>query len=302
MSQDRQDRDGRRSLSPSPTSVAGGMLLRPVSPGGGGGTLSPLSPASAGGAMSPISPLSAGVQRGRAAPFPMQPVSVNRPVAVGPGLAARAKVQRYADLYAIKIPPTPKDARRAHFEDDEVDIRVEDWDEDDGVREEEDMEEGEGEEMRQVLGRFHDTHTQREAKGKRMAIALERNNSGALRPGTGRPIRSSSPTPQAVEDAVYPEGQYSDDDQASQYPDEDRTAGRSTMYRIENGGRETMRWSEYTDTRASFLDIDKSETARGALVSRVGAMFDLSGRERERAVVPPVPKLPAGLVAGGNRF
>jgi len=38
-------------------------------------------------------------------------------------------------------------------------------------------------------------------------------------------------------------------------------------------------------------------------VDRVGAMFDLSGRER--AAVPPVPKLPAGLVAagpGGNRF
>ncbi|KAJ6468418.1 hypothetical protein C8R45DRAFT_470424 [Mycena sanguinolenta] len=309
MSQDRGG--GGRSVSPSPTAVVGmrpvsplpggaGDALSPVSPGGGGTMLRPLSPGggtmlrplSPGGLTSPVSP---GVQRGRAAPFPMQPVSGTRPPAVGVGLAARVKVQRYADLYAIQLPPS----RRARFADeegaDEVDIRVEDWDEDDGVRDAE-----EGEEMQQVLGRFRDANAQREEKGRRMAIALERNNSGALRPGTGRPIRSSSPTPQAAGDARYPDGGYSDDDQASQYPDEDRTAGRSTMYRVENGGSDTMRWSGYTDTRASFLDLDKSEKARGALVDRVGAMFDLSGRERP--AVPPVPKLPAGLMAGGNRF
>ncbi|KAJ7841306.1 hypothetical protein B0H14DRAFT_1045960 [Mycena olivaceomarginata] len=328
-----QDRGGRspvagRSVSPSPTATSGapGMSLRPMSPGGGGGLrpvspgggLRPVSPGglrpvSPGGLMSPVS--AGGVQRGRAAPFPTQPVSGSRPApgSLGPGLAARAKVQRYRDLYAIQIPATPDDARRARFADevdDEVDIRVEDWDEDDrGGREEyeyEAEEDGDGEEMREVLGRFRDPHTQREEKGRRMAIALERNNSGALRPGIGRPIRPSSPSPSRpaeFDDARYPQGAYSDDDEASRYPDEDRTAGRSTMYRVE-GGRETMRWSGYTvDTRASFLDVDKSEQARGALVNRVGEMFDLSGRERSAA--PPVPKLPAGLVAGGpggNRF
>ncbi|KAF8207149.1 hypothetical protein K438DRAFT_1815794 [Mycena galopus ATCC 62051] len=187
------------------------------------------------------------------------------------------------------------------MEDDEVGIRVEDWDdynENGGVEAEE---EEDGEDMAQVLGRFRDPHVQREEKGRRMAIALERNNSGALRPGTGRPIRSSSPTPSPT--AEMTEGGYSDDDQASHYPDEDRTAGRSTMYRVENGTSDTMRWSQYTDTRASFLDINKSDKARGALVNRVEAMFDLSGRER--AAVPPVPRLPAGLVAAGpvgNRF
>jgi len=94
---------------------------------------------------------------------------------------------------------------------------------------------------------------------------------------------------------------YLDDDEASRYPDEERTAGRSTMYRFDNGsgGRDTM-YSEYS--RSSFMDLEKSEQARGQLVERVGRLFDLSGRER--SAVPPVPKLPASLVAagGGNRF
>ncbi|KAF7330298.1 hypothetical protein MVEN_02467700 [Mycena venus] len=301
-----------RSVSPSPT-AAGGMTS-PLSPSGGGSgsaLLSPHSPGSAGGLARPVSP-GAGVQRGRAAPFPMQPVSGSRPGAgahasIGPGLASRAKVQRYRDLYAIQIPATPQDGnarRRARFADDdeddeEVGIRVEDYD-DDGR--EEDEEEADEEEMRQVLGRFRDPTAQREEKGRRMAIALERNNSGALRAGTGRPIRPTSDVSYA--DRFPRGGAYTDDDEASRYPDEDRTAGRSTMYRVERGdGRDTMRWSGYTDTRASFLDVEKSEQARGALVDRVGAMYDLSGRERP--AVPPVPKLPAGLVMagpGGNRF
>ncbi|KAJ7898220.1 hypothetical protein B0H14DRAFT_3424577 [Mycena olivaceomarginata] len=70
--------------------------------------LSPHSPASAGSIASPMSP-GAGLQRGRAAPFPMQPVSGNRPdaeagAAEGPGLASRVKVQRHRDLNAIQIP------------------------------------------------------------------------------------------------------------------------------------------------------------------------------------------------------
>ncbi|KAK7032790.1 hypothetical protein R3P38DRAFT_3264791 [Favolaschia claudopus] len=314
-----QDRGGGRSVSPSPPG--------PLSPMNGGGALSPigsgqsaqLRPLSPGGLASPISP--GGVQRGRAAPFPMSPVSGNRPPVgssnggMGSGLAARVNVERYRDLYAIQIPATPvqgpgsgmkssgasasagggrrkvwfEDEDKPRVEEEEVGIRVEDWDE--GSREEE---EEEADEMRHVLGRFRDPQ---ENKARRMGIALERNNSGALRPGIGRPIRSSSPAP--IPDDVREA--YSDDDEASQYPDEDRTAGRSTMYRVENGGRDTIRWSEYeVDARASFLEVENSEKARGTLVDRVGKMYDSSGREK--AAVPPVPKIPAGLVGVGNRF
>ncbi|KAJ7914938.1 hypothetical protein B0H13DRAFT_2001733 [Mycena leptocephala] len=273
--------------------------------------------------MSPMTPSSAGgVQRGRAAPFPTQPVSQARgtttvSAGLGPGLAARAKVHRYRDLYAIQIPPTPdadEPVRRPRVtrfadeeedvEDGEVDIRVEEWDDGDGY--------GDGEEeILGVLGRFRDTTTQNRRMG--IGIALERNNSGVLRPGAGGNFRRApSPnggSPTAAEYAAAADlgmGAYSDDDEASRYPDEDKTAGRSTMYRVEGGARETMRWSEYsrnTDTRASFMDLEKSEQARGQLVERVGAMFDLSGRER--SAIPPVPKLPPSLLAagpGGNRF
>ncbi|KAJ7106497.1 hypothetical protein C8R43DRAFT_209855 [Mycena crocata] len=263
-----QDRTGRHLDANSP--LSGRVSPSPISPSGA------------------MSPLSAGGERGRAAPFPARPVLAGRAATgngMGPGLAARAKVQRYRDLYAIQIPATPVGAR-APPSDDEMDIRVEDWASDG----EEDPE------MLGVLGRFQDTREQH----KRVGSALERNNSGALRPGiTGRLSPAPSPSPTAEE--------YSDvdDDDVSKYPDDDKTAGRSTMYKFDNGSgtRETMRWSEYS-TRASLLDIEKSEQARGQLVERVGVMFDLSGRERSR--VPPVPKLPAAFLAaggpGGNRF
>ncbi|KAJ7510417.1 hypothetical protein B0H11DRAFT_1187899 [Mycena galericulata] len=264
---------GRASPNPSPISAGG--VTSPISAGG-------------------VSPMSALGERGRAAPFPSRPVLQTRagPPGVGPGLAARAKVQRYRDLYAIQIPPTPARAR-APPSDDEVDIRVEDW-ESEGEEEEE-----ERTEMLGVLGRFRDRNELRERAGG----ALERNNSGALRPGTMRNERRS-PSP-----SVVPQDYLDDDDDKSQYPDEEKTAGRSTMYRFENGlgardtmytnGRETM-YSEYS--RASFLDVEKSEAARSKLVERVHVTFDLSGRER--SAVPPVPKLPPSAMAagGGNRF
>ncbi|KAJ7454759.1 hypothetical protein FB451DRAFT_653001 [Mycena latifolia] len=264
-----QDRAGRHLDAGGP--LSGHASPRPVSPGGA------------------MSPGVGGVQRGRASPFPSHPVLPARapPAGVGPGLAARAKVQRYRDLYAIQIPPTPVGARAPPSPlppDDEVDIRVEEWDS-----------EGEGEEILGVLGRFRSPARE---QGERPARALERNNSGALRRGTVRD--QNQLYPEAAGDA------YSDDDEASRYPDEEKTAGRSTMYRFDNGSsggdRDTLRWSESRDSRASFLDLEKSEQARGMLVERVGVMFDLSGRER--SAIPPVPKLPAGLVTAGvgNRF
>jgi hypothetical protein len=192
---------------------------------------------------------------------------------VGPGLAARAKVERYRDLYAIQIPPTPEGARGpANADDSDIDITVERWDDDEEDREE----------MLGVLDRFHASPEGVERGGS----ALERNDSRALR----RRGAALEPKPEA----------YLDDDEVSRYPDDERPAGRATMYKFDNargGGRETM-YSQYS--RASFMDTDKSEEARGRLVDRVGVMFDLSGRER--SAIPPVPRLPPAMVAGGNRF
>ncbi|KAJ7746644.1 hypothetical protein B0H16DRAFT_1692667 [Mycena metata] len=301
LSQDRAGGGGRLGAS-SPSMERGARLdvaspisgrASPISPGGGGGMMSPMTPGSGGG-----------VQRGRAAPFPTQPlngVHTTAGMGMGPGLAARAKVDRYRDLYAIQIPPTPRGARRGGYADegyaeeyeydDEVDIRVEEYDDREAY-------EDEGREMLGVLGRFQDNNDARERAARR-GSALERNNSGALRPGTINPRRAPSPSRSIGMDGGGAGG-YSDDDEASRYPDEDKTAGRSTMY---SDGRDTMRWSDNYSTRASFMDVDKSEQARGQLVQRVGVMFDLSGRERN--VVPPVPKLPTAFLAGGpggNRF
>ncbi|KAJ7678497.1 hypothetical protein B0H17DRAFT_1078413 [Mycena rosella] len=264
-----------RSGSPMPPHRTPNPISGRASPNPMSGRASP-NPMS--GLASPMFP-EAGMQRGRAAPFPTRPAQPRASAVMGPGLAARAKVQRYRDLYAIQIPATPIGARAPPSDDDQeadVNIRVEEWDSEG---------EGEGaEEILGVVGRFR-----AQEQGQREPRALERNNSGALRPGTTRGRLGPSSVG----------GAYSDDDEASRYPDEDKTAGRATMYRFDSGGgaRDTM-YSEYS--RVSFMDVEKSDQARGQLVERVGAMFDLSGRER--SAIPPVPKIPAALVGGGNRF
>ncbi|KAF7295199.1 hypothetical protein MIND_01058700 [Mycena indigotica] len=268
---------GSRSVSPSPIS----------SPWSTGGRLSPL-PLSP-GARSPISP----TQRGRAAPFPSQPIIPSRSApntGLGPGLAARVQVERYRDLYAIQIPDQTRDRYR---DEDETSVNIR-------VQEGSDEEVEDDPEITGVLGRFRQP-----VNRERDAAALERNNSGALRPGTNtRRVRFSpqrSPTREAYSE------EEEDDDDASLYPDDERTAGRKTMFLFDKsssgneddtiGARGTV-YSEYS--RASFMDNGKSEVARGRLVDRVGAMFDSTGRERPAA--PPVPRLPPELLAGANRF
>ncbi|KAJ6630998.1 hypothetical protein B0H10DRAFT_702776 [Mycena sp. CBHHK59/15] len=271
---------------PSATRDLGGLpRLRGLSQDRGGRLAQDFpSPMSAG--PSPLSagpsPGSAGVQRGRAAPFPTRPVGQPRAGTghVGPGLEARAKVERYRDLYAIQIPAAPVrggGSARPRYDDDEeagVDIRVEEYDDADEDREE----------MLGVLDRFHEPRDEPERAGS----ALGRNDSGVLRPKKHTRFEDERNPKPMLE-------YYSNNDEASQYPDEDKTAGRATMYRFDHGGRDTM-YSEYS--RASFLDVEKSEKARDRLVEHVGAIFDLSGRER--SVIPPMPKVPPTLLAAGN--
>ena len=87
-------------------------------------------------------------------------------------------------------------------------------------------------------------------------------------------------------------------DDKSIYPDDDKTAGRSTMYEIE--GRESYsddgHFSRYSATPSvySVLDREKSGEARDRFIKRVAAMYD----ERRRDEAPPVPSLPDGIIRG----
>ena len=91
-------------------------------------------------------------------------------------------------------------------------------------------------------------------------------------------------------------------DDKSIYPDDDKTAGRSTMYEIEGRGRDVSyfdddgRFSRYSATPSTYsvLDHEKSEEVRDRFIKRVAAMYD----ERERDQAPPVPSLPDGIIRG----
>jgi hypothetical protein len=98
-------------------------------------------------------------------------------------------------------------------------------------------------------------------------------------------------------DAEYDE----EDDDRSFYPDDNKSAGRRTMYLLE--GRDSRhyddenRFSRYSAVQSvySVLDGEKSEEAREQFVRRVTAMYGEGGRE---VPVPPMPKLPDGLIKG----
>lgn len=90
-------------------------------------------------------------------------------------------------------------------------------------------------------------------------------------------------------------------DDRSMYPDDDKSAGRRTMYELE--GRDSRHYddegriSRYSATQSvySVMDDEKSGEARQRFLNRVAAMYGESGRE-----VPPVPKLPEGLIIKGT--
>lgn len=99
-----------------------------------------------------------------------------------------------------------------------------------------------------------------------------------------------------------PSFQSTHSDDKSLYPDEDKSAGRRTMYEVEGRERDTRyydddgRFSRYSAAQSvySVLDPERSEEARDRFVKRVAAMYDERGREE----APPVPKLPDGMIRG----
>lgn len=116
------------------------------------------------------------------------------------------------------------------------------------------------------------------------------------------PERSSRPSfsPNASEDDLSDDkSRYTSDEKHSMYKLNNSSQARSVA-----SGLADDRWSMSVDgeSRASFMDADRSEEARERFIKRIEAMFDENGRELppnlgigRNAVIPPVPRLPQGL-------
>lgn len=83
---------------------------------------------------------------------------------------------------------------------------------------------------------------------------------------------------------------------------DDYYSARDTTYTWDDGatgrGARESRWSGSIYSRMSILDADESEATRDRFVKRVEAMM----ARKEKEVVPPVPKIPEGLVGATSRW
>ncbi|KAK0200480.1 hypothetical protein DFS33DRAFT_1456720 [Desarmillaria ectypa] len=130
--------------------------------------------------------------------------------------------------------------------------------------------------MHDVIARFKRT-SDHSSSGEDIRVTLDRNQSPEV---------------------MYRNNQTEDydSDDYFRYPEEDKNVGRTTMYRLDRGAASTGRLSTWSgDSRASVMDLEKSEVARQRFVKRIEAMFDQNGRELPESEIPPVPRLPEGL-------
>ncbi|KAK0445012.1 uncharacterized protein EV420DRAFT_1484444 [Desarmillaria tabescens] len=130
--------------------------------------------------------------------------------------------------------------------------------------------------MYDVIARFKRT-SDHSSSGEDIRVALDRNQSP---------------------EAMHRNNQIDDydSDDYSRYQEEDRSVGRSAMYQLDRGASSMGRLSTWSgDSRASLMDLEKSEAARQRFVKRIEAMFDQNGRELPGSEIPPVPRLPEGL-------
>jgi hypothetical protein len=206
--------------------------------------------------------------------------------ALGSALDGQLRVRRNRDLYVIASPVGGQKPGTLQSTDGH------NWNPEAQEPEEED-----NEQLRDVLDRFIDVDEDEKLPGQAVPT---RHSYQDLKKSRSRVFVDESTGEGDVED----EGYYNDedDDDQSRYPDEDRTAGRSTMYMLDNGsGVEDSRFSRYSEaSRISILDGEESENVRARFVRRVEAMMDNgSGRERGRTREPPVPKIPEGLASKG---
>ncbi|KAF8830038.1 hypothetical protein HHX47_DHR2000749 [Lentinula edodes] len=125
------------------------------------------------------------------------------------------------------------------------------------------------------------------------------------------PTRQISPRPSfsrsaSEEDLSDDRSRYTSDDKHSMYKTNNASQARS----LASGWADDHRWSMSVDgeSRASFMDAEKSDEARERFIRRIEGMFDQNGRELppnlgtgRNAIIPPVPKLPQGLQGSSSK-
>ncbi|KAJ3841274.1 hypothetical protein F5878DRAFT_610625 [Lentinula raphanica] len=256
------------------------------------------------------------------------------------GFESRVRVTRYRDIYAMpppaggwknnfskedsgyaSSPETSRSTSRRHArQSTKVGIHVEQpSDSEDDIVSDEDL--------RNVVRGFTDGGRSASATGHERATepeaALDRRRSlealqnyyynsidvRRARFKSPSPIREKSPRPSIT---ITPSASTSEDDLSddkSRYTSDDKhsiykMANPSQAKSLASGWADDNRWSMSVDgeSRASFMDADKSDEARERFIRRIEAMFDENGRELppnlgigRNAIIPPVPKIPRGL-------
>jgi hypothetical protein len=238
----------------------------------------------------------AGIQRGRELPFP------RHPYAIAPGPEATLGPSRYRGLHPLGGgAPSSGSPVQSNEEAGEED------DDDDGPLDPETL----LNEFNLIRKRFNAHDRERFSAASVPVTEPDRYLDSFVSGGEGDDSFSGqyqqlnsfsfSSEPVLDEEQAAPEHREEEDDDRSLYPDDDKSAGRRTMYLLE--GRDSRhydednRFSRYSAMHSvySVLDGDKSEEARERFVRRVTAMYGQGGRE-----VPPMPKLPDGLVIKGT--
>ncbi|KAJ4490497.1 hypothetical protein J3R30DRAFT_3694150 [Lentinula aciculospora] len=280
-------------------------------------------------------------QRGRVSPFPTRPVQSNGVATLhsspNRGFESRVRVNRYRDIYAMpppvggwksnfskesgyaSSPETPSNSKRHARQSTKVGIHVEQpSDSEDDV--------GSDEDLRNVIRGFtnagrsasttgHERNVEPEAAlDRRKSLETLQNYYNSY--DVGRPrkksfTRATSPRPSfspsvSEEDMSDDKSRYTSDDKHSMYKMTNPSQARS----LASGWADDNRWSMSVDgeSRASFMDAEKSDEARERFIKRIEAMFDENGRELppnlgigRNAVIPPVPKIPQGFQGGSSK-
>lgn len=240
------------------------------------------------------------LQRGKEAPFPTS----KRDPKPGKldGFEGRMEVPRYRELYGFGGEPGVNGLGAPIGRHQQVSASSADTDEDDDNLDPAIL----LKEYQQIRQRFYEHDRERASvpvtepdryndsfSGGDDSFSYQQTNSISLsddlEPGMG----------QDEEETVR---KYSDD--RSLYPDDDKSAGRRTMYELE--GRDSRHYddetriSRYSATQSvySVMDDEKSGEARERFLQRVAAMYGEGGREVPP--VPPVPKMPEGVIIKGT--
>ncbi|KAJ3930477.1 MAG: hypothetical protein NXY57DRAFT_305755 [Lentinula lateritia] len=278
-------------------------------------------------------------QRGRVSPFPTRPVQSNGIATVhtvpSRGFESRVRVNRYRGIYAMPPPaggwknnfskdsgyassPETSSSKRHTRKSTNVGIHIE-------QPSDSEDDPGSDADLRNVIQGFTDGGRSASATGHERDVepeaALDRRrslealqnyyNSYDIGSRKKSPSRQISPRPSfsrsaSEEDLSDDRSRYTSDDKHSMYKTNNASQARS----LASGWADDHRWSMSVDgeSRASFMDAEKSDEARERFIRRIEGMFDQNGRELppnlgtgRNAIIPPVPKLPQGLQGSSSK-